>query len=89
MNKSELVTRIAEEAAMPQPEAARHLEAFLGTVTEALKDDQEIQITGFGKFYANKRAAREGTNPQTREKIQIPASRVPSFKAGGSLKGAL
>ena len=58
-------------------------------VGEALKDGEEVQITGFGKFYVQKREAREGVNPQTREKMRIPASKVPAFSAGQGLKEAL
>ena len=89
MNKSELVEKTAEEAGSTQAEAARHLEAMIEVVTETLKAGDEVRITGFGKFYANERAAREGRNPQTGQTMSIPASRVPSFSAGGTLKKAL
>ena len=89
MNKTELTERIAEQAGMGLKEAGDYLEAFMGTVTDSLKRGEEVQITGFGKFYANERAAREGRNPRTGEKMSIPASRVPSFSAGGALKKAL
>ena len=55
-------------------------------ITSALKDDEEVQITGFGKFYVREQKAREGRNPQTGEKMKIPAQRVPSFSAGNTLK---
>ncbi len=89
MNKSELVDKVAEEAGVSQADAARHLEAVIEIVTGALKQGDEVQITGFGKFYANERAAREGRNPRTGEAMTIPAARVPSFSAGSALKKAL
>ena len=66
-----------------------HFEAFAGTVTEALKGGEDIQITAFGKFEARERSAREGVNPQTKEKMQIPAKKVPSFSAGNSFNEAI
>ncbi len=89
MNKSELIERIAEEAGVPTGEAQRHFGAFERVVTEALKDGDEVQITGFGKFSVKERKAREGRNPQTGEKMKIKASRVPSFSAGNALKQAV
>jgi DNA-binding protein HU-beta len=58
-------------------------------VGEALKDGEEVQITGFGKFYVREQKGRDGVNPQTREKMRIPAQRVPAFSAGQGLKEAL
>jgi DNA-binding protein HU-beta len=55
-------------------------------VSDSLSQDKEVSITGFGKFYVSNRAAREGINPQTKEKIQISATKVPLFKAGKGLK---
>lgn len=89
MNKSELVDKVAEEAGVSQADAARHLEVMLEVITGALKQGEGVQITGFGKFYANERAAREGRNPRTGETMTIAAARVPSFSAGSALKKAL
>ena len=89
MNKTELVDKVAEETGADRAKVANQLDAFLEVVTESLKSGEEVQITGFGKFYANERPAREGRNPQTGEKMNIAAARVPSFSAGGSLKKAL
>ncbi len=89
MNKTELIERIAEEADVPTREAQRHFEAFEHVVTEALKGGEEIRITGFGKFSVRERKAREGRNPQTGEKMQIAAQKVPAFTAGNALKGAI
>jgi DNA-binding protein HU-beta len=58
-------------------------------VTEALKGREEVQITGFGKFYVREQKAREGVNPQTKERMQIPAQTVPAFSAGQGLKEAI
>ena len=89
MKKKELIERIAKEAGAPKSEAQKHFEAFEEVVTEALKAGEEVQITGFGKFSAKERKAREGTNPQSGEKMKIAASRVPSFSAGNALKEAI
>jgi DNA-binding protein HU-beta len=89
MKKKELIERIAEVAGVPKSEAQKHFEAFEEVVTEALKAGEEIQITGFGKFSVKERKAREGTNPQTGQKMRIAASRVPSFSAGNALKEAV
>ena len=89
MNKSEFIERIAQEAGGPEGEAQRHFGAFERVVTEALKEGEEVQITGFGKFSVKERKAREGRNPQTGEKMKISASKVPSFSAGNALKGAI
>lgn len=89
MNKSEFVGRVAEEAGISTAEAGRYLDAFTGAVSGALKEGEPVQITGFGKFYVRERDARGGVNPQTKQKISIPASRVPSFSAGNALKSAV
>lgn len=89
MNKTELIQRIADEANGSKSEAQRFFEAFEDVVTSALKKEDVVQITGFGKFYVQKREAREGVNPQTKEKMKIPASKVPKFTAGNALKDAI
>jgi DNA-binding protein HU-beta len=89
VNKTGLIERIAEEAAVPTSEAYKHFKAFEGVVTEALKGGEEVRITGFGKFSVRERKAREGTNPQTGEKIKIAAQKVPAFSAGNALKEAV
>lgn len=89
MNKTEFIERIAEEAAGPKSEAQRYFEAFESVITSALKEDEEVQITGFGKFYVREQKAREGINPQTREKMHIPARKVPAFSAGNVLKESI
>lgn len=89
MNKTELIQRIADEADGSKSEAQRFFDAFQDVVTSELRKDNQVQITGFGKFYVREQKAREGVNPQTREKMKIPASKVPAFSAGQGLKEAL
>ena len=89
MNKRELIERIAEEAGVPQGEAQNYFRAFERVVTEALKSGEEVRITGFGKFSVREHKAREGTNPQTGEKMKIAASKAPAFSAGNALKEAV
>jgi DNA-binding protein HU-beta len=89
MNKTELMEAIAERADVPKNEAQRYLDAFEEVVSDVLKGGDEIQITGFGKFYVREQKAREGRNPQTGEKMEIPARKVPTFSAGNSLKESI
>jgi DNA-binding protein HU-beta len=89
MKKTELMETIAERAKVPKREAQKYFDAFEEVVTDALKDGDEIQITGFGKFYVREQKAREGRNPQTGEKMEIPARKVPTFSAGNSLKESI
>jgi DNA-binding protein HU-beta len=89
MNKTDLIEEIADKTNAYKSEAQRFFDAFQDVVTSELKKGEDIQITGFGKFYVQKREAREGINPQTKEKMNIPASKVPKFTAGNSLKDAI
>ena len=89
MKKTELIEAIAERADVPKSQAQKHFDAFEGVVTNVLKSGDEVQITGFGKFYAREQKVRDGRNPQTGEKMRIPARKVPSFSAGNSLKESL
>ena len=89
MNKTELIEAIAERADVPKSQAQKHFDAFEGVVTNVLESGDEVQITGFGKFYVREQKARDGRNPQTGEKMRIPAQKVPSFSAGNSLKESL
>ena len=89
MNKNELIEAVAERTGLAKSDAARAVEAVLGTLTEALKRGDAVALSGFGTFLSKERAARTGRNPRTGESIAIPASRVPSFKAGKGLKDAL
>jgi DNA-binding protein HU-beta len=73
VNKTELIQSIAERAEVPKSEAQKYFDAFEGVVTNALKSGEEVQITGFGKFYVREQKAREDRNPQTGKKMRIPA----------------
>ena len=89
MNKNDLVDAVAERTGLAKSDAARAVEAALGTITETLQKGDQVALSGFGTFVAKARAARTGRNPRTGESIAIPASRVPAFKAGKALKDAL
>ncbi len=89
MNRQELVAVMAENAGITKKDADAALKAFIDSVGDALKKDDKVQLVGFGTFEVAKRAAREGKNPQTGEKIKIKASKAPKFKAGKALKDAL
>ena len=86
MNKTELVAAIAEKAELSKKDAEKALKAFTETVAETLQTGDKVQLIGFGTFEVAERAARTGKNPQTKEEIQIPASKAPKFKAGRALK---
>ena len=86
MNKTEVVAAMAEKAGVSKKDAEKVLGAFVNVVGESLKKGDKIQLVGFGTFETRERAAREGKNPQTGEKIKIAASTVPAFKAGKALK---
>ena len=86
MNKSDLVSAIADSSGLSKADAARALEATTSAISGALSSGGSVAITGFGSFLVRSRAARSGRNPQTGATIQISASKVPSFKAGKLLK---
>ena len=89
MNKGELIEAVAAAADLTKADATKAVEAFLDTVTRTLKTGDQVAIVGFGSFSVKSRAARLGRNPKTGATIQIPASRVPGFKAGKALKDAV
>jgi DNA-binding protein HU-beta len=89
INKKQFIERMVEHTDSPRTDAEKHLEAFTTAVSEALKAGEEVQLPGFGKFYVREQKAREGRNPQSGEKMTIPASKVPAFRAGKSLKGSV
>ena len=86
MNKTELVSAVAEQAGLSKKDAEAAVKAFTDVVCEELKKGEKVQLVGFGSFEVKARAARTGRNPHTKEEIQIPASKVPVFKAGKALK---
>lgn len=86
MNKAELVTAMAEKTELSKKDAEKALKAFVDVVTEELVKGEKVQLVGFGTFEVAERPARTGRNPQTKEAIEIPASKAPKFKAGKALK---
>ena len=89
MTKADLVNAMAEKAGLSKTDAEAALKAFSDAVTEALQKGEKVALVGFGTFSVGERAARTGQNPQTGEKIQIAAAKVPKFKAGKALKDAV
>ncbi|MGH2783071.1 MAG: HU family DNA-binding protein [Thermoleophilaceae bacterium] len=89
MTKSEFVDQVANRSGLGKGEADKAVNAVLNTIEEVLQRGGDINFTGFGKFSVADRGARQGVNPQTGEKIQIAASRVPRFSAGSGLKKAV
>ena len=89
MNKTELVAAVAEQAGLSKKDAEKAVKALTEVVTEELKNGGKVQLVGFGTFEVSERAAREGVNLQTKERIAIPASKAPKFKAGKALKNAV
>lgn len=89
MNKTDLVSNIAEKTEFTKKDAEKALNAVLATIEEALAKGDKVQLVGFGTFEVRERAARTGRNPQTGEDIQIAAAKVPAFKPGKALKDAV
>ena len=89
MNKTELVAAVAAKAGLSKKDADAAVAAFVDTVVEAMKAGDKLSLVGFGTFEVKERAARTGINPKTKEKINIPASKAPAFKAGQAFKGAI
>lgn len=86
MNKAELIAAVAEKSGFSKKDTEKLINSTLETITDALTGGEKVQLVGFGAFETKERAARMGRNPKTKEEIQIPASRVPVFKAGKALK---
>ncbi len=89
MNKSELVTYIADRVGTTKADAERMVDAFMEAVTETLKKEGTVALTGFGSFSISHRKARTARNPRTGEVVNVPASKAPKFKAGKKLKDAV
>lgn len=89
MTKSEFVDQVSAESGLSKGEATKAVDAFLDVLESTLRRGGEVNFTGFGKFSVADRGARQGVNPQTGERIQIAASRVPRFSAGSALKKAV
>ncbi|WP_027625379.1 HU family DNA-binding protein [Clostridium lundense] len=86
MNKSELITSMAEKSKLTKKDAELALKAFIESVQDTLEKGEKVQLVGFGTFETRKRAARIGRNPKTKEEITIPESTVPVFKPGKEFK---
>lgn len=89
MTKSDFIDKLASKTGLSKKDAGAAVDAFIDVVTDALSSGEDVQFTGFGKFYVQARDAREGINPQTKAKIQIAATNVPKFSAGSALKAAV
>ena len=89
MNKAELVAAVAEKTALSKKDSEKAVNAALDTITVSLEKGEKVQLVGFGVFDVKERGVRMGRNPKTKEEIEIPASRVPQFKAGKALKEAV
>ena len=89
MNKTELINAVAAKAEISKKDAEKALAAFRGSIEDALKAGDKVQLIGFGTFEVKERAARTGHNPKTGEAIEIAAAKIPSFKAGAALKTAI
>ena len=85
MNKTELIAAVAEKAGMSKKDSEKTVNAVFESITAALAEGDKVQLVGFGTFEVKERGARIGRNPRTKEEIEIPASRVPSFKVGKAL----
>ncbi len=89
MNKGDLVSAIANKAGFTLKDADEAYKAFVSSVAEALKNGEEVSLAGFGTFKVKTRAERKGINPQTKQTITIPASKMPTFKFGKSFRDLL
>ncbi|MFZ7104725.1 MAG: HU family DNA-binding protein [Peptococcaceae bacterium] len=89
MNKTELISSVAEKSELTKKDAEKAVNALFASVEETLSRGEKVQLVGFGTFEVRERKERTGRNPQTGEEIQIPAAKVPAFKAGKSLKEAV
>ncbi len=89
MNKAELINAIAEESGLSKSDSKKALEAFVASVTNALKDGDKVSLVGFGTFQVSERAERTGINPSTKQTITIPAKKVAKFKPGAELSAAV
>lgn len=89
MTKAELIDKIASSASLTKADATKALDATLDGVRMALKKGQKVTLVGFGTFSVAKRKARKGRNPRTGQEIKIPATKIPKFTAGKTLKDAI
>lgn len=88
-NKNDLVTAVATSTGLSKADAGKAVDSVFDAITAALKSGDEVRLVGFGTFAVSARAASEGRNPRTGEKIDIPASKQPKFKAGKGLRDSV
>ena len=88
MNKTELISAVAEKTGMSKKDADNAVNSMINTIIETVSKDEKVQIVGFGTFELRSRSERQGRDPRTNSPITIPASRVPAFKAGKAFKDA-
>jgi len=88
-NKADLIDKVASATDLTKKDSTAAVESVFDSITDFLADGEKTQIIGFGNFEVRDRAARKGRNPQTGDEIQIPATKVPAFKAGKALKEAV
>lgn len=88
-NKNDLVTAVANSTGLSKTDAGKAVDGVFDAITSALKSGEEVRLVGFGTFSVSSRAASEGRNPRTGEKINIPASKQPKFKAGKGLRDSV
>lgn len=86
MNKAELIAAVAAKTEVSKKETEAVIAATLDVITTAMMEGDKVQLVGFGSFEVKNRAERLGRNPKTKEEIKIPASKIPTFKAGKALK---
>ena len=89
MNKNDLVANVANDSGLSKADSAKAVDSVFDTISKALSGGSDVRLVGFGTFSVAQRRASEGRNPRTGEKIQIPASKQPKFKAGKALKDAV
>ncbi len=89
MNKTDLIGVVAEKAGLSKKDSEKAVNSVIDSIVEALKAGEKVTLVGFGAFEAKERAARVGRNPQTKQEIHIPATRIPVFKAGKALKDTI
>ena len=86
MNKAELISATAEKSGLSKKDSEKAINALVEAISESMKKGEKVQLVGFGVFEVKDRPARMGRNPRTKEQIEIPASKLPQFKAGKALK---
>ena len=89
MTKAELISAVAEKSDLTKKDSEKAVSAMIDVITEALVGGDKVSLVGFGTFEVKNRSARNGINPRTKEPMPIPASKLPSFKAGKALKEAV